>query len=233
MQQFCANSHLITAVEEPEQDRVRYRVEVKQPHVSVYLILGDVLQCLRTALDQAVWSMIYHRTGIDSQASEFPIFASALTAAEKKVFERKTKGLPDGAITYIESIQPYNHVPVNDYPLWQLHELNRIDKHRRISVRPQLHAAGRNFFGAGPPREDFLAFEAKRTDDGYDIVCSGSYKHHRPQITSLVLFGEAEIAITLGGVRKMSEFVAAEVLVRLAGFANSTPASPLDPTSAS
>jgi hypothetical protein len=69
--EFCADSHVITVSEEPEHDRVTYRVQLKQPHVYIYLIFGDLFQCLRTALDQAVWSLIYHRDGTDSEGSEF------------------------------------------------------------------------------------------------------------------------------------------------------------------
>jgi hypothetical protein len=203
---FCLDSHVVTAIEEPEHDRVRYRVQLKQPHVYIYLIFGDLLQCLRTALDQAVWSLIYRYNRTDSEGSEFPIFGSRPT--DRKSFERKTKGLPAGAVAYVESIQPYNHLPVSEYPLWQLHELNRIDKHRRISVRPQLAFAEHGG-------------EAEETVYGFDITLCGPSKGQPPKIVPFVVFGEKTdgIPLDLDGVNRICSFVADEVLVRLAGFA--------------
>jgi hypothetical protein len=204
--EFCADSHVIVATEEPEHDRVTYRVELKQPHVYIYLIFGDFLQCLRTALDQAVWSLIHHWTGTDSEGSEFPIFGAR--PSDQGSFERKTKGLPSDAIAYIESIQPYNHLSVGDYPLWQLHELNRIDKHRRISVRPQLAFAEHDG-------------EAEIADYGFAIKLYGPSKQQPPKIVPFVVFGEKtdEIPLDLSGVNRIFSFVADEVLVGLAGFA--------------
>jgi hypothetical protein len=221
---FCKDSHAITVQEESELDRVRYRVELKQPHVYVFLILGDVLQCLRTALDQAVWSLIHHRTGGDPQSSEFPIFARPLNTEDRRKFNRKVKGLSDEAIAYVESIQPYNRMdgaPLSTDPLWCLHELNRIDKHRRISVRAQFAVAARHHFGLDAPREDFVSMTTERTNYGFDVVCTGSYKHLRPKVNSLVQFGEQEagIVLTIDDIAQVYDFVARGVLIRLGGFA--------------
>lgn len=220
---FCNDSHSIVTQDEPELDQVRYRIELKQPHVYIFLILGDVLQCLRTALDQAVWSLIHHRTGGDPGASEFPVFSHPLNENDRKKFKRKTDGLSDEAISYIESIQPYNRptgMPLTSHLLWRLHELNRIDKHRRISVRTQISYAGRSAFGAGAPREDFAAISFEKTDYGFDAVCVGSYRHLRPNITSFVQFGEEKsgIAMIIDDVVRIYEFVTEEVMLSLARF---------------
>ena len=220
---FCADSHTMIVNEELEKDQVRYRVHLKQPHVYVYLICGDFLQCLRTALDQAVWSLINFRTGTDSESSEFPVFAEAMNAHVRKSFDRKTNGLSDPAISYIESIQPYNRPagdPLNIHPLWCLHELNRIDKHRRINVRAQVAIAGRHHFGVMPAGADFALMDQEKTDYGYDIVCGGSYKHLKPKISSWVVFGEVEagILLTIDEMAQLYNFVRNEVLVSLAGF---------------
>src|ERR1035438_1752964 len=95
---FTADSHTVTSEEELERDQVRYRVYLKQPHVSVYLICGDYLQCLRTALDQAVWSLINHRKNVDSESSEFPVFAEPLDSKSERRFSKKVDGLSPSAI---------------------------------------------------------------------------------------------------------------------------------------
>src|SRR6185437_8080444 len=100
------------------------------PHVSMFLIAADALQCLRTALDQAVWSLASLKHA-DPTWTEFPVFYQPLDAKTQKRFERKIFGIPDEARKFIESRQPYNRppgTPLAPLPLYQLHELNRIDK---------------------------------------------------------------------------------------------------------
>jgi hypothetical protein len=221
---FCEDSHSIVIDEESERDQVRYRIHLKQPHVFIYLICGDYLQCLRTALDQAVWSLINQQTGADSEASEFPVFEKPLNAKSRGRFNAKTDGLSGAAIDYIESLQPYNLAPgiqLSASPLWCLHELNRIDKHRRISVRGHISLASREHFGLVLPEMDFMDVREERTDYGYDVVCRGEYKHLKPKVSSHVIFGEPQTGIfmDIDEIGQLYNFVADEVLVRLASFA--------------
>lgn len=218
---FCADSHTITSEPEPERDQTRHRVYLKQPHVSLYLVCGDYLQCLRTALDQAVWSLINQRTGRDADYSEFPVFSDPLNAKTRPQFSRKTEGLSTSAISYIEALQPYNRpagMPLVSNPLWCLHELNRIDKHRRISVQSQVALTHREYFGMSVPRADFAEVSRETTDYGFDFVCRGTYKDLKPKVTTVVIFGEPErgIAMDIGEIAQLYCFVADEVLVALA-----------------
>jgi hypothetical protein len=61
----------------------------------------------------------------------------------------------------------------------------------------------------------------EQTDYGYDVLCTGSYKHLKPKVTSLVQFGEQEsgIFLTVNDIAQIYNFVTDEVLIRLAGFA--------------
>jgi hypothetical protein len=217
---FCADSHTVTAEPELERDQVRHRVRLNQPHVSIYLICGDYLQCLRTALDQAVWSLVNHRTGLDSESSEFPVFEDPLNSQTKRKFDAKIAGLSDAAIDYIKSIQPYNRpagTPLFTSALWCLHELNRIDKHRRISVQTQLSltSVGNELVIPGAAVAEV---SQERTDYGFDVILRGAYKHFKPEITALVIFGEPKRGIVTDviGLAQLHSFVADEVLVALA-----------------
>jgi len=220
---FTADSHTVTLEEESGRDQIRHRVSLKQPHVSVYLMCGDYLQCLRTALDQAVWSLINHRTSKDSESSEFPVFGRPLDSAElKRSFRRKVDGLSSPAINYIESIQPYNQpaeLPLSASPLWCLHELNRIDKHRRISVRAQISLTSIEDFGLIFPFPDADSAEVSEepTDYGFDIVCRGKKKNLKPKISTVVNFGEPKLGIFMD-IDEVSQLYdkVAEVLVALA-----------------
>jgi hypothetical protein len=218
---FCTDSHSIIVDEELERDQVRYRVYLKQPHVSIYLICGDFLQCLRTALDQAVWSLINYRKGIDSEASEFPVFEKPLNTKTRDRFKAKIDGLSDAAVAYIESIQPYNRpigLPLSASHLWCLHEMNRIDKHRRISVRSSISLASRHHFGLVVPGADFAEVSEETTDYGFDVVCRGAYKYLKPEISSHVIFGESQTGIFMevDEIGQLYNFVADGVLVALA-----------------
>ncbi len=57
-------------------------------------------------MDQAVWSLIKHHSGKDSEQSEFPIFRDPLIDRNKQKFKDKTRGLPQPAVDFIASIQP-------------------------------------------------------------------------------------------------------------------------------
>jgi hypothetical protein len=221
---FCADSHSVITDEEPERDQVRYRIHLKQPHVSVYLVCGDYLQCLRTALDQAVWSLINHRTGTDSESSEFPVFEEPLNSKTRPRFASKVDGLSDAAIDYIKSLQPYNRaagMPLSISLLWCLHELNRIDQHRRISVRAQIALASREHFGLVVPGANFAEVSEETTDYGFDVVCRGTYKHLKPKISTVVIFGEPDrgIFMDIEEIAQLHRFVADEVLIGLASRA--------------
>ena len=221
---FSENAYTITTEEELEQNQVRHRIRLEQPHVSVYLMCGDYLQCLRTALDQAVWSLIYHRTGIDSKSSEFPVFREPLNADTIRKFNTKTKGLSTPAIDYIKSIQPYNRpagAPIGIDPLWRIHELNRIDKHRRIAVHTQVSFASQESYGPIIPLAgiaDATDVSEERTDYGYDVVCRGAYKNLKPKISTFVIFGELAggIFMDIEDLSQLHDFVTDEVLVSLA-----------------
>jgi hypothetical protein len=55
---------------------------------------------------------------------------------------------------------------------------------------------------------------SERTDYGYDVVCTGSYKHFKPKVISRVEFGEQEsgIVLTIDGIAQIYDFVTDEVL---------------------
>ena len=96
----------------------------------VPLVAGDVIQCLRSALDHVAYLLYIKGTGgqtID-RGIYFPI-GKDLTHYQEKARQLKAKGISPNAVAAIDSIQPYKGG--NDI-LWQLSELNNIDKHRLI-----------------------------------------------------------------------------------------------------
>jgi hypothetical protein len=118
------------------------------------LLIGDCLQCMRTALDQLVLELAAAFTSPlpdeIEKASEFPIFGDengdGIARFERKRSRgpkaglpapgsglAKTEGMDPKAQGIIEGLQPYHQRQAYTAdPLWLIHELNRIDKHRLL-----------------------------------------------------------------------------------------------------
>jgi hypothetical protein len=88
------------------------------------LIIGDVLQNLRTALDHLVWQLILSNGGTRIVASAFPI--SKNIGQHKADSPGKTKGMAPEAIQMIDALKPYGG---GNEDLFGLHLLNNADKH--------------------------------------------------------------------------------------------------------
>lgn len=123
-------------------NQVRDIVWLRKPPPRWSALAGDCVHNLRSALDHIVWSL----SGGDGMApthTEFPIFKD-----ENKYLDRTGKGDPargsglwkiEGvqsfqARTAIRWLQPFRGPDPTGHPLWILHELDRIDKHRRLHV---------------------------------------------------------------------------------------------------
>jgi hypothetical protein len=136
-----SNPYTIRPKEEPEGDAVRYRIEVHHPRVGLFLIAADILQCLRTALDQAVWSLA-NLSHPDPDWTQFPIVAESLNSKGRKRFDEQTFGIPTKAISYIESLQPYNrpagtHIlsPLNVIPTDYGYDIISTGFHKHLEPR--------------------------------------------------------------------------------------------------
>jgi hypothetical protein len=215
--------YTVTPQEQTNEDSISYRVEVNHPHVYIFLIASDALQNLRSALDHAVWSLVNLKHP-NPDWTQFPIWSERpATVKSEARFMEFLRGLSASAIDYIKSLQPYNRpptAPLNSVLLWQLNELNRIEKHRKILVRSSIHVPFQVVHRAGPADElgDIVQVP---TDYGYEVTCFGRYKHLHPQIAPFVVFGEetSSITVTIDGLREIYTFVGDSVLPRLAGFA--------------
>ena len=118
--------------------------------------LGDCLQCLRSSLDHLAFELATTFTSpltdeIEKR-SEFPIFGDERGDGSTRFHACRSKGARAGepipssgvakiagidpaAQTVIEGLQPYHRGKEFDSdPLWVIHELNRLDKHRLLHV---------------------------------------------------------------------------------------------------
>jgi len=126
------------------------------PADEVSLLVGDCLQCYRSALDHLAFELAsaftIPLTDDFSKASEFPIFGDRAGSGSTDFNRRRSKGSRAGdpapgsglakiagidpnAQTIIEGLQPYMRgQSFEDNPLWWLQELNRLDKHRLLHL---------------------------------------------------------------------------------------------------
>jgi hypothetical protein len=101
------------------------------------LIIGDCLFNARSALDHLAFALANKFTPNMTQAqitgSEFPITADAPMDARSEA--RKIGCIDPTAQTVIQALQPHHRgSDYRTHPLWRLHEFNRIDKHRLLTV---------------------------------------------------------------------------------------------------
>jgi hypothetical protein len=207
----------VTLYRKPEIGRRFLRVEIKDLSDRAYLLVGDFAHNLRSVLDHIVYSLVVKTTGEipDSKAIQWPV----LMAVDQKTFGRQTKGVPDAATAIIEGLQPYHAGPgvaFKQHPLWQLHRLDIVDKHRRVAINENEFNA---FFPTLSRSSDFT----KENGEGYfelsfPIDAPTVPMHYNPK--PVIRFGasEEDLFLTTERLEEIYRFVALEVLPRFAQF---------------
>jgi hypothetical protein len=161
-------------------DRVQHVEEIPD---AVSATLGDCIQNLRSCLDHIVWEIAPPATKLQSSPDDpcwrpgymrpvepeskpaFPIFIAPDDFVRDG--KRQIKLLPQDAQTIIERLQPGfgwdkgiargRPRPIH-HPLWVLHELSNIDKHRTIHP---VAASGRLVYYRGGGVPDWGSFTAR------------------------------------------------------------------------
>jgi hypothetical protein len=97
----------------------------------ISILIGEVLYQLRSSLDHLIWQLIEANGNTPTDRSEFPIFKDS---KKFKAGGAKIRGVSRTAASIIEVLQPFHSGKGVDDPLWILHNLNNIDKHRVLLV---------------------------------------------------------------------------------------------------
>jgi hypothetical protein len=101
------------------------------------LLIGDCVHNLRSTLDHIVFALartntpnLTHKQVI---GSEFPVFGDKIMTGKQET--AKIGCLSPGAQAAIKGLQPYQRGTLyQTHPLWQIHDLDRIDKHRHLTL---------------------------------------------------------------------------------------------------
>ena len=107
-----------------------YRIQVgKSPPPHWPSLVGDCIHNFRCALDHLAWALV-ELHGKPQESTQFPIYTTRERFRKtwaSKIGKVRRKGLK----TAFDGLQPYKGRP-NLYPLFVLHRLDIIDKHREL-----------------------------------------------------------------------------------------------------
>lgn len=148
---FDGNEHFSHNVEPDPDNSGQFLLKVsadKIPIAPCSLVIGDVVQNLRSGLDHLVYELAATHTDPitkkDARNSQFPIIgdesAKGVTgngpvAWKNNALPSQLKCISPSAQSIIEKLQPYQlGTSFRNHPLWRLAELSNIDKHRMLHV---------------------------------------------------------------------------------------------------
>jgi hypothetical protein len=158
---------------EPEDGKYAFRVSgVPAVDPEWKTIVGDCLFNLRSALDHLAWQLVLVDGGQPLNRTSFPV---------RKAWDNKPLLIPQVSscdiLDTLEAVQPYcdtgdpPDAPVL-HPLWALHRLNIIDKHRQLLVvvhTPNLGESWWGWDGDDELKPDFYLNRAVIRDDGTPV----------------------------------------------------------------
>jgi hypothetical protein len=183
IEEFFSKDHRTVITEkDPEGGPNSFRVRVIADPLPIDLpvMMGDVLHNMRCTLDHLVYEMAAAAFSPEplsqdiAETSEFPIVGDinshGVSGSGQRMFDAaittKLRGIPPEAQTIIQGLQPY-HGGNNfkAHPLWALHELSNIDKHRKLLVGTLVSAAAPLI-----PERSFNYGFTSDVDQRYDIL---------------------------------------------------------------
>jgi hypothetical protein len=217
---------------------------------SLAMLVGEVVHGLRSTLDHLVGQLIIQNCEVPDDKTAYPIFKDARFLEDKAAFfERTNRAIGKCSASVkdvIEGSQPYHqrHLAYRD-PLWLIHELDIIDKHRTISVvggnyRAKWKKGGKIIVGGIEMEVD----SAEEQGAFHEYVVIGEIgpdgelkSKFEPGIQITLGFGQHEglsageragiSGMELDTIIRMYEYVADALLPRFAGFFPQ-PFNPLD-----
>jgi hypothetical protein len=122
---------------ELENNDVSYRVIVHRepPAKDLASIVGDIVHNLRSALDLRVCELVVANGGTINPRHSFPIFDSQ--AKFNTSVNSRLSGIHASYAAKIAALKPY----LPDSPLiWEIHELDILDKHRQLLIAGSAHS---------------------------------------------------------------------------------------------
>ncbi|MEP6715858.1 MAG: hypothetical protein ABJC09_09790 [Terriglobia bacterium] len=214
---YASKPYAVKRTDDAERGRHVIRIFMKDPGDKMAILAGEFAHALRCSLDHVVYSLIVFATEVipDSRRIQWPMQEKQ----DDKQFARQTEGMDPRAAELIKSLQPYHEgqdEAFRNSPLWQLHMLDIIDKHRRIAFHE--NALDCHFPSLKP--SDGVTFEPQ---DGWGEVAlplplskAEMWLNPKPRIT----FGDVHERLTLDvyALSELYRLVTAEILSQFDRF---------------
>lgn len=105
------------------------------------VLAGEIIHHLRSCFDHLMWQLsdeTLRNTGNNAYSIDFPVFETDPALDKKKSAQYKRKiqfviSRPE-ALARIDRLQPHRAPKPFHHPLWLIHEMDRIDKHRELTI---------------------------------------------------------------------------------------------------
>jgi hypothetical protein len=141
-----ANEHILdreyVVLDHPDPAKGGMQMMGKMPF-DVVLMAGDIIHSLRSALDHLAFNLVQAGGEIPDTKTCFPIAETRGKYESSKA--GKVRGMTVAAKAAIDDLRPYGG---GNEPLWRIHHLDIVDKHRELMVvADQYLFTGEHFFG--------------------------------------------------------------------------------------
>lgn len=163
------------AIKEPDADgkgyALKFRLDPPIPS-SLSLLVGDAAHNMRSALDHLVWQLVMANGQTPDEQTMFPISRDVGFAGDRAAFLKQKQGAigkcAPAVQAEIEALQPYHLGDAAKHdPLWIVHDLDRIDKHREVHI-----IAGQ--WRLQPGKESALYLEGTLVEDPENVFLIGT-----------------------------------------------------------
>lgn len=122
----------IVGQRDPDARQYRLVAVGPPPPLRFSVLAGEIIHHLRSSLDHLVWQLVLANGGTPDRRTEFPI-SETLSQYKDACGRGKIAGVSKSAAAIIKALQPYHRgARFQHHPLWVLHEMDRIDKHRLL-----------------------------------------------------------------------------------------------------
>lgn len=198
---ISTNYKLIKEVDEAT-DKFNVRLRIKQQLPGDWgSIIGDIIHNTRSSLDLLITDLLLSNGMISTNKSAFPIFETEKDFLDKG--KAKAEGIHADAWELIQETKPYKEGNVK---LWQLHQIDIIDKHRIIipvvsenkAVVIDFGAQMKQIFGdkvSDIPSMSIGIRPADRVVSDGMILFSADKTHIDPKFEFELVFGKNDILV--------------------------------------
>lgn len=214
----------ITTYDDTENGLYVIRIQhlAEDESFKIILTIGDFICALRASLDHLAWQLALLTTTKPSRELMFPIFEKSTVDTQMRL-AKVTFGIPDAAIAFMKSMQPYH--AGDDYKsahLWRLNTIWNIDKHRHIAGFQEMPDSW-EFNFKGIKGMENIDVQTEQIDNQSIVRLPLSIKEQvrfNPNVKIKFQINEPSEGIAFGyeALVEMYEFVANTVFPTFAGF---------------